>query len=48
MVWPCACACLPVQVDNPLLVRLCEELREEAAPKVTVKSAGPFEGKVWE
>ena len=36
------------QVGNPLLVRLCSELREAMEPKVTVQSVGAFEGKVWE
>ena len=36
------------QVGNPLLVRLCVDLKEAMEPKVTVKSVGGFEGKVWE
>ena len=41
---PLACS----QVGNPLLVRLCVDLKEAMEPKVTVKSVGGFEGKVWE
>ena len=39
---------VPAEVDNPLLVRLCDELRTSYEPKVTVQSAAAFEGKVWE
>ena len=39
---------VPDDVDNPLLRTLCEDLKREAAPKVTVQSTASFEGKVWE
>ena len=41
-------ACRGVQVGNPLLVRLCDDLRDVMQPKVTVQSSVAFEGKVWE
>ena len=33
---------------NPLLARLCTDLKETMEPKMTVQSATAFEGKVWE
>lgn len=31
-----------------MIVRLCDDLRKEYEPKVSVQSAASFEGKVWE
>ena len=46
--WLTGQVAVPDDVDNPLLVRLCADLREAMDPKVTVQSTGSFEGKVWE
>ena len=39
---------VPDTVDNPLLRTLCDDLKVIYKPKVTIKSAASFEGKVWE
>ena len=39
---------IPDDLGNPLLVRLCSDLKDSMEPKVTVQSASAFEGKVWE
>jgi len=39
---------VPDEVDNPLLLVLCEDLKDAAAPKLTSRSTASFEGKVWE
>ena len=39
---------VPDSVENPLLRRLCTDLKQAAAPKLSVQSKGKFEGKVWE
>ena len=39
---------VPEDVGNPLLVKLCTDLREAMNPKTTVQSSVSFEGKVWE
>jgi hypothetical protein len=35
-------------VENPLLVRLCADLKGTMEPKASVRSTVSFEGKVWE
>ena len=37
-----------VSAEIPMIVRLCDDLRKEYEPKVSVQSAASFEGKVWE
>merc|ERR1712146_491371 len=39
---------VPDDVQNDLLRKLCNDLRQHMAPKVSVASAASFEGKVWE
>ena len=39
---------VPDDLDNPLLLKLCQDLLETREPNVTVRSARSFEGKVWE
>ena len=39
---------VPAEIGNPLLVRLCNDLKSTIEPKATVKSTASFEGKVWE
>jgi succinate dehydrogenase flavin-adding protein (antitoxin of CptAB toxin-antitoxin module) len=46
--WLTGQAPVPDDVDNSLLLKLCNDLRNEREPKVTVRSASSFEGKVWE
>ena len=38
----------PADLGNPLLTRLCSDLRQDMEPKVTVQSTEKWEGKVWE
>ena len=39
---------VPDTIDNPLLRRLCTDLKQNVAPKLTLQSAAAFEGKTWE
>lgn len=39
---------VPAEIGNPLLIRLCNDLKSTIEPKATVKSTASFEGKVWE
>mmetsp|Transcript_17296 Transcript_17296/g.52289 ORF Transcript_17296/g.52289 Transcript_17296/m.52289 type:complete len:142 (+) Transcript_17296:29-454(+) len=46
--WLTGQAEVPAEVNNPLLRKLCAELKQEYGPKATVQSTKSFEGKVWE
>ena len=39
---------IPADMNNTVLKMLVEDLRGSREPKVTVRSAVGFEGKVWE
>lgn len=39
---------VPASIENEVLRTLCHDLRETAAPKISVASTSKFEGKVWE
>ena len=38
---------VPAEIGNPLLIRLCNDLKSTIEPKAMVKSTASFEGKVW-
>jgi len=46
--WMTGQAPIPAEIDNKVLHRLCDDLRQTMTPKVTVASSASFEGKVWE
>jgi len=46
--WLTGQAEVPAEIENPLLRQLCEDFRHTREPNVSVRSAAPFEGKVWE
>jgi succinate dehydrogenase assembly factor 2 len=39
---------VPDTIENPLLRRLCTDLKQTVEPKLTVQSTAAFEGKTWE
>ncbi|KOO25478.1 succinate dehydrogenase assembly factor [Chrysochromulina tobinii] len=46
--WLTGQAPIPAEMNNPVLRTLVEDLRGSREPKVSVRSAVGFEGKVWE